>query len=59
MNKYKVSFQGKDDTERKKELEKKETEKKTVHAQKSVKRVVARVEDSMSSNQKEQIAKFR
>ena len=52
-------FQGKDNNERKKELERKDAETKSAQAQKSIKRMITRVEDSMSSNQKEQIAKFR
>ena len=52
-------LQGKETSERKKEIEKKESEKKSGQAQKNMKRVVGRIEDSMSSTQKEQIAKFR
>ena len=52
-------LQGKETSERKKEIEKRESEKKSGQAQKNMKRVVGRIEDSMSSTQKEQIAKFR
>ena len=52
-------LQGKETSERKKEIEKRESEKKSGQAQKNIKRVVGRIEDSMSSTQKEQIAKFR
>ena len=52
-------LQGKETSEKKKEIEKRESEKKSVQAQKNMKRVVGRIEDSMSSTQKEQIAKFR
>ena len=52
-------LQGKETSEKKKEIEKRESEKKSGQAQKNMKRVVGRIEDSMSSTQKEQIAKFR
>ena len=52
-------LQGKETSERKKEIEKRESEKKSGQAKKNMKRVVGRIEDSMSSTQKEQIAKFR